>query len=188
MAASIRVRSCTKRSSRVCMRLNAWMDSRTSVGPSSRSGSMSSPRPSRSALAASCLSGRVARRNSQIIRPITRLATSIRLRVVCQDQLADSLSTSELNCSQPPRGSWMEPYSRMSCGGGIPLRSFIIRLWCCQARLRWASCLSSALISTIRVRGSPAGSAPAARSGGCGCPVAAARRRCAAAGSRCGSP
>ncbi len=30
----------------------------------------------------------------------------------------------------------------------MPLRSFIIRLWCCQARLRWMSCFSSALIST----------------------------------------
>uniref|UniRef100_UPI001FCC5433 hypothetical protein n=1 Tax=Aeromonas dhakensis TaxID=196024 RepID=UPI001FCC5433 len=47
----------------------------------------------------------------------------------------------------------LQPDNRMSCGGGTPLRSFIIRLWCCQARLRWASCLSSALISTIRVEG-----------------------------------
>ncbi|MNW68175.1 hypothetical protein D3C74_468840 [compost metagenome] len=91
------------------MRLKAWIDSRISVGPSSRRGSMFSPRPSLSALAASCLRGKVARRNSQIIRPITRLATSSRLRVVCQDQLTASLSTRELNCSQPPLGSWMEP-------------------------------------------------------------------------------
>lgn len=78
-------------------------------GPLLAQGSMSSPRPSLSALAASCLRGRVARRNSQIIRPITRLATSSRLRVVCQDQLTASLSTRELNCSQPPLGNWMEP-------------------------------------------------------------------------------
>ncbi|MNP81189.1 hypothetical protein D3C76_1794890 [compost metagenome] len=43
----------------------------------------------------------------------------------------------------------------MSWGGGMPLRSFIMRLWCCQARLRCMSCFSSALISTDRDDGYP---------------------------------
>ena len=75
IAASMRVRSWTKRCRRACMRLKARVVSRTSAGPRSGTGGTASPRPSRSAATASSAIGRVSRRTMKIT--ITESATAM---------------------------------------------------------------------------------------------------------------
>ena len=73
-AASVRVRSASKRAMRACMSLKAAAASRSSRAPSSGTRAVRSPRPAARATAASSPNGRVRRRTNR--RPTPSTATS----------------------------------------------------------------------------------------------------------------
>ena len=125
IAASICVRSCTKRFSRNCMRLNAASVSATSRGPVSPNGGMAAPRPNCSACCTRSFNGRVMRRNKTTSTAPINSATSNKLKSDPGDQVGGSRSASELKLSQLPSTNSMAPYmrtSRCQSGGGSPLR------------------------------------------------------------------
>ena len=102
-AASICVRSVTKRASRLCIPLNAAVSSRTSKGPTGAIGSCLAPRPISSAASANSLSGRVKRvRTYQKITNRRTTAVEMNESVDAQDHCIGGRSNRVATLSQFP--------------------------------------------------------------------------------------